>query len=249
MITLRTLVLIPSRMASTRFPNKPLAEIDGLPMVVRVMRQAEQALVGDVWVVAGDQEIVDAVHAHGGQAILTDANLPNGSERIWQGVQRLMAQGMAQPDLIINAQGDEPLLPPELIQEAVAAFEANHEIDVVTFAHPITDPADISNPTKVKVVTTRTGQALYFSRCPIPHGGSSLLRHIGLYGYRYNALKRYIESGEGTLENIEKLEQLRGLELGLYYHVVTTHHEPIGVDTPADLEAAKVLLQQRSHVS
>ena len=236
------LVLIPSRMASTRFPNKPLADLGGKPMVVRVYEQAVKASAGDVYVAAGDQAIADAVKAHGGKVIMTDAGLPNGSERIWQAVQRLMQQGVAQPEMIINAQGDEPLLPPELITQAVAAMRADPSIEVVTFAHEITDPADIANPTKVKVVTTRSGRALYFSRCPIPHGGTPLLRHIGFYAYRYAALKRYIEAGEGKLENIEKLEQLRGLELGLHYHIITTPHEPIGVDTPADLEAVKKLM-------
>ncbi len=245
--SLRTLVMIPSRMASTRFPNKPLADMHGLPMVVRVIHQAEKAKVGDVYVAAGDAIIADTVLAHGGRAILTDTALPNGSERIWQGVQRLMAQGVPQPDIIINAQGDEPLLPPELLQHTLDAFAANPAIDVVTFAHEISNPADINNPTKVKVVTTRQGRALYFSRSPIPHGAPTMLRHIGFYGYRYDALKRYIESGEGRLENIEKLEQLRGLELGLHYHVIVTHHEPIGVDTPADLEAALGLLGTNAH--
>jgi 3-deoxy-manno-octulosonate cytidylyltransferase (CMP-KDO synthetase) len=236
------LILIPSRMASTRFPGKPLADIGGKPMIVRALEQALKANAGQVFVACGDEEIAAAVRAAGGQAILTDANLPNGSERIWQATQRLIAQGHPQPEIIINAQGDEPLLPPELITQTVAAFAAHPAVDVVTFAHPITNPADLSNPTKVKIATTRSGRALYFSRSPIPHGASTMLRHIGFYGYRYQALQRYIAAGEGQLENIEKLEQLRGLELGLHYHVLTTHHEPIGVDTPADLEAVRKLL-------
>jgi 3-deoxy-manno-octulosonate cytidylyltransferase (CMP-KDO synthetase) len=241
-----TLILIPSRLASTRFPNKPLADLGGKPMVVRVYEQAIKANSGEVYVAAGDDAIVQAVQAAGGKVVMTDAGLPNGSERIWQGVQRLMAQGVPQPELIINAQGDEPLLPPELITQAVAALQADPSIDVVTFAHEITDVGDINNPTKVKVVTTRSGRALYFSRHAVPYGaaeaGLPLLRHIGFYGYRYAALKCYMEAGEGKLENVEKLEQLRGLELGLHYHIITTHHEPIGVDTPADLEAVKKLM-------
>ncbi len=241
-----TLILIPSRLASTRFPNKPLADLGGKPMVVRVYEQAVQANCGAVYVAAGDEAIATAVQAAGGQVVMTDAGLPNGSERIWQGVQRLIASGTPEPALVINAQGDEPLLPPELITQAVAALQQDPSIDVVTFAHEITDASDINNPTKVKVVTTRSGRALYFSRHAVPYGaaeaGVPLLRHIGFYGYRYSALKRYIEAGEGRLENIEKLEQLRGLELGLHYHIITTVHEPIGVDTPADLEAVKRLM-------
>lgn len=240
---MRVVVMIPSRMASTRFPNKPLADIGGKPMIVRVMEQALQAKVGEVWVAAGDQVIVDAVEAVGGKAILTDADLANGSDRIWQGVQRLMAKGMPQPEIVINAQGDEPLLPPELLRDAVAVFAAKPEVDVVTFAHPIVEEADIVNPTKVKAVTTRDGRALYFSRSPIPHGAKEMTRHIGLYAYRYAALARYVAEVPGYLENTEKLEQLRGLEIGLHYHVLMTKHEPIGVDTPADLEAVLKLMK------
>lgn len=240
---MRAVVMIPSRMASTRFPNKPLADIGGKPMVVRVMEQACKAGVGDVWVAAGDSVIVDAVKAHGGQAILTDAELANGSDRIWQGVQRLMAQGMEKPDIIINAQGDEPLLPPELITETMRAFTNNPAVDVVTFAHAISDPADLVNPTKVKIAMTRDARALYFSRAGIPYGAAVMRRHIGFYGYRYAALERYVSATPGELENTEKLEQLRGLELGLYYHVIDTPHEPIGVDTPADLEAVLKLME------
>lgn len=232
-----TVVMIPSRMGSTRFPGKPLADIGGKPMVVRVMEKALKAKVGEVWVAAGDVEIMDAVECHGGMAVLTDADLPNGSERIWQGVQRLMAKGMKKPDIIINAQGDEPLLPPELLVETVRIFKERKEVDVVTFAHEIVEEADFANPTKVKVACTHEGRALYFSRSPIPHGATVMARHIGLYGYRFAALERYVKAPVGELETVEKLEQLRGLELGLHYHVVMTPHEPIGVDTPADLQA------------
>lgn len=239
---MNVVVMIPSRMASTRFPGKPLADIGGKPMVVRVWEQASKAGVGEVVVAAGDAEIVQAVEMHGGKAVLTDASLANGSDRIWQGVQRLMEQGMPKPDIIINAQGDEPLLPPELLVETVKVFAEKPEVDVVTFAHPIKDEADIANPTKVKIAMSGQRRALYFSRSPIPHGAPVMLRHIGFYGYRYDALERYVNAPVGELENVEKLEQLRGLEIGLHYLVLETHHEPIGVDTPADLEAVKKLL-------
>lgn len=250
MSDMKAVVMIPSRLASTRFPNKPLADIGGKPMVVRVYEQAKAAGLADVWVAAGDPEIVDAVVAHGGQAVLTDPALANGSDRIWAGVQALMAQGMPKPDIIINAQGDEPLLPSELIGQTMAIFAAKPEVDVVTFAHVMLDPADMANPTKVKIATApfegkstmQGGRALYFSRSPIPHGAEVMLRHVGFYGYRYAALERYVSTAPGALENIEKLEQLRGLELGLHYHVAITPHEPIGVDTPADLEAVKKLM-------
>jgi 3-deoxy-manno-octulosonate cytidylyltransferase (CMP-KDO synthetase) len=235
-------VLIPSRLASTRFPNKPLADIGGKPMVVRVVEQAVKAGVGQVWVAAGDKQIADEVEKHGHRAVLTDPDLANGSDRIWQAAQRLIEQGHNAPDIIINAQGDEPLLPPELLTESVQILRDRPEVDVVTYAHPIHTEADINNPTKVKAVTTHSGRALYFSRSPIPHGAGTMLRHVGFYAYRFKALEQYVSTPPGELENIEKLEQLRGLELGLHYHVATTHHEPIGVDTPADLEAVKKLI-------
>jgi 3-deoxy-manno-octulosonate cytidylyltransferase (CMP-KDO synthetase) len=239
---MKTWVLVPSRLASTRFPDKPLADIGGKPMIVRVYEQAGKAGVGRVWVAAGDAAIAEAVQAHGGQAVMTDPGLANGSDRIWQAAQRLMAAGEAKPDIIINAQGDEPLLPPELLTEAVEILTRQPEVDVVTFAHPIRDEADLANPTKVKAVVAGTGRALYFSRSPVPHGAATMLRHIGFYAYRFAALERYVSAPPGELENTEKLEQLRGLELGLHYHVAVTHHEPIGVDTPADLEAVKKLM-------
>jgi 3-deoxy-manno-octulosonate cytidylyltransferase (CMP-KDO synthetase) len=246
-----TVVMIPSRMASTRFPGKPLADIGGKPMVVRVREQAEKANVGPVWVAAGDEEIKAAVEAHGGQAILTNPALANGSDRIWAGVQALIQNGMPEPEIIINAQGDEPLLPPELLTQAVAALQQHAWADVVTFAHKITSDSDLHNPTKVKAVCVGqgayAGRALYFSRSLIPHGATAALRHIGFYAYRYAALKTYVATAPGALENTEKLEQLRGLELGLKYLVLETPHEPIGVDTPADLHAVLQLAGLLAH--
>jgi len=242
---MNTLVLVPSRMASTRLPGKPLAEIGGVPMVVRVWEQAMKAGLGDVVIAAGDQEIVDAATAHGAKAVLTDANLPSGSDRIWQAVQRLMAEGMARPDIIINVQGDEPLMPPELITQCLDAFAKNPDADVVTFGHIITNPADLGDEAKVKIaianLTDAGGRALYFSRCSIPHGAAKMVRHIGFYGYTYDALERFVAAPPSPLEMQEKLEQLRGVEMGMHYHVCLTHHEPIGVDTPQDLERVRTL--------
>ncbi|PZP39430.1 MAG: 3-deoxy-manno-octulosonate cytidylyltransferase [Pseudomonas fluorescens] len=238
------MILIPSRMASTRFPNKPLADIHGKPMVVRVLEQAAKAHAGPVYAAVSEQEVADAVEAAGFKAVMTDAALPSGSDRIWQGVQRLMAQGVAKPDIIINAQGDEPLLPPELITECVKAFEEKPDADVVTFAHKITDEADILNPTKVKVVVGLTGKGLYFSRSPIPYNGKEMWRHVGFYGYRYEALERYVAQAPTPLQKQEDLEQLRGLEIGLTYYVVPTIHEPVGVDTPADLERVRGMMSR-----
>jgi 3-deoxy-manno-octulosonate cytidylyltransferase (CMP-KDO synthetase) len=249
---MKVMVLIPSRMASTRLPNKPLADIGGLPMVVRVLRQAEQAGAGDVWVAAGDAEIVNAVNIHGGRAVLTDADLPSGSDRIWQACQRLMEEGVPKPDIIINAQGDEPLLPPELITQCVEAFQAMPGVDVVTFGHVMDDPNEIADPSKVKIAMAgdadgKGGRALYFSRSVIPYGAGSqgamaAIRHIGFYGYRYDALARFVAAAPTELEKTEKLEQLRGMEMGLAYHVILTHHEPVGVDTQENLDSVRAMM-------
>lgn len=244
---MRVMVLIPSRMASTRLPDKPLADIGGLPMVVRVLKQAEKANVGPCFVAAGDPEIVAAVESHGGKAVLTDANLPSGSDRIWQACQRLVEKGEAVPDIIINVQGDEPLLPPELITQCVEAFKRLPHADVVTFGHKMHDPKDIADDAKVKIAMAREsdglgGRALYFSRSIILHGAREVVRHIGFYGYRYAALEKFVAAPPSPLETQEKLEQLRGLEMGLNYHVLLTHHEPIGVDTQEHLDTVRALM-------
>ncbi|RYG59817.1 MAG: 3-deoxy-manno-octulosonate cytidylyltransferase [Alphaproteobacteria bacterium] len=236
------MVLIPSRMASTRFPNKPLADILGTPMVVRVLQQAAKANAGPVYAAVSEQDVADVVKAAGFDYVMTDAALPSGSDRIWQGVQRLMERGVPQPEIIINAQGDEPLLPPELITECVAAFKRLPDADVITYAHKITDESDINNPTKVKVVIALNGQGLYFSRSPIPHNATEMWRHVGFYGYRYSALEKYVAQAPTPLQKQEDLEQLRGLEIGLKYYVLPTEHEPVGVDTQADLERVKGML-------
>jgi 3-deoxy-manno-octulosonate cytidylyltransferase (CMP-KDO synthetase) len=239
---MRAMILIPSRMASTRFPGKPLIDVAGLPMVVRVMKQAEKAGMGPVVVAAGDREIIDAVRAHNGRAVFTDPALPSGSDRIWAGVQALVAQGEEKPDFIINVQGDEPLLEPELIRQSVAILNIKPLVDVVTFAHLIEKEADKNNPTFVKVVTDSDGRALYFSRAAIPHGAAMMRRHVGFYAYRYSALEAFVSAPPSPLEQQEKLEQLRGLEMGLHYHVAHTDTEPYGIDTPEDLQRVLKLL-------
>jgi 3-deoxy-manno-octulosonate cytidylyltransferase (CMP-KDO synthetase) len=235
-------VMIPSRLASTRLPNKPLADIGGKPMVVHVAERATAARVGKVTVACDSQQIYDAVTKHGFDAVMTDPALPSGSDRIWQGVQRLMEAGEEKPDIIINVQGDEPLLPPELVRACLPPFWHDW-VDVVTFAHPIHTEADKANPSLVKAVTTESHRALYFSRAPIPYGADVLKRHIGIYAYRYGALERFVLAQPSALEMQEKLEQLRGLELGLRYYVGTTDAAPVGVDTPEDLEKVRALVR------
>lgn len=236
-------VLIPSRMESTRLPNKPLADIAGKAMICHVYDRAMEAAVGQVVVAAGAQEIVDVVEAHGGAAVLTDKDLPSGSDRIWQAVQKLMEKGADKPDIIINVQGDEPLLPPELLKQAVQAFEENPWADVVTFAHIIDTKAEMEDPGMVKIAMSENGQAHYFSRSPIPYGAEKMNRHIGFYAYRYSALEKFVASKPTYIETTEKLEQLRGLDIGLKYYVGMTTEEPIGIDTPRDLERVRRLLE------
>lgn len=234
-------VYIPSRMASTRLPGKPLADINGLPMICHVVNHANEANVGAVFVACDDDHIAEAVKKHGGQAIMTDSELPSGSDRIWQAVQRQIDQGGEKPDIIINVQGDEPFLPPELLEEAVEVFQQNDWVDVVTFAHEISDEAEKLDPGMVKLVTDMNGKAHYFSREPIPHGAAVMKRHIGFYAYKYSALEKFVANDPSPLELQEKLEQLRGLDIGLNYYVAMTDKAPIGVDTPEDLEKARAL--------
>lgn len=235
-------VYVPCRMGSTRLPDKPLKDIAGQPMICHVWDRAMEANVGDVFVACDDERIMEAVKAHGGKAILTDSALPSGSDRIWQAVQRQIKQGGTKPDIIINVQGDEPLLPPELLIEAMEAFKLGWP-DVVTFAHEIDKEEEINDPGMVKVVTDRNNKAHYFSRYPIPHGSNVKKRHIGFYAYRYDALEKFVSSAPSALEETEKLEQLRGLDLGLNYYVAMTTAAPVGVDTPEDLEKVRTIMK------
>jgi 3-deoxy-manno-octulosonate cytidylyltransferase (CMP-KDO synthetase) len=241
----RVHVLIPSRLSSTRLPRKPLADIAGKPMIVHVMERAAAARVGPVTVVCDSDEIAAAVRAAGGDAVLTDPDLPSGSDRIWHGLQALMKRGTPKPDILINVQGDEPLIPPELVRSCVPPFW-NAWVDVVTFSHHIHEEAEKNNPSFVKVVTTAANRALYFSRSPIPYGAEVMRRHIGIYAYRYAALETFVATPPSPLEVQEKLEQLRGLDLGLAYYVGTTDAAPMGVDTPQDLESVRRILASRA---
>lgn len=234
-------VYIPSRMASTRLPGKPLADIGGKPMVCHVWDRAMGADIGDVYVACDDEKIAETVEAHGGKYVMTDSELPSGSDRIWQAVQRNIEKGIEKPDIIINVQGDEPFLPPELLIKAVKAFKENAWVDVVTFAHEISDESEKADHGMVKLVTDANGKAHYFSREPIPHGAEVMKRHIGFYAYKYDALEKFVANEPSPLELQEKLEQLRGLDIGLSYYVAMTDKAPIGVDTPEDLEKARAL--------
>lgn len=235
------IVLIPARMAATRLPDKPLADIGGLPMIVRVLRQAEKAAVGPVAVAAGDPEIVAAVQAAGGLAVLTDPGLPSGSDRIKAALDALDPDG--RHDAIINLQGDMPFVPPSIVADCAALLSAQPSCDVATVVAAEASPADRSNPDVVKAILAlaegaTTGRALYFTRSTL-YGDGPVWRHIGIYGYRRAALERFITAPPSPLERREKLEQLRGLEMGLSYWAAVAGEAPISVDNPADLEAAR----------
>ncbi|HYF22261.1 MAG TPA: 3-deoxy-manno-octulosonate cytidylyltransferase [Caulobacteraceae bacterium] len=237
------ITVIPARMAATRLPGKPLAEIGGLPMIVQVLRRAEAANVGPVAVAAGDTEIVEAVERAGGRAVLTDPALPSGSDRIRAALAELDPKG--RHDLVINLQGDMPLIAPRTIQALVRLFEDHPRLQMGTLVAPESSPADRSNPDVVKAVLSlareaRYGRALYFTRSTL-YGDEPVWRHIGIYGYRPDALERFTAGQPTPLEKREKLEQLRALELGVEIWAAIVDEAPVSVDTPADLEAARAM--------
>ena len=230
------IVLIPARMAATRLPGKPLADIAGVPMIVRVLRQAQAAGVGPVVVAAGDAEIVAAVSAVGGRAVLTDPDLASGSDRILAALSQIDPDG--QHDAVINLQGDMPFVDPAVVRACADLLAANPACDIATLVAPEDSPADRANPDVVKAVVAASGQALYFTRGAL-YGEGPVLRHIGIYGYRRAALAAFNVAPPSPLERREKLEQLRALELGLTIWTATIDDAPISVDNPADLERAR----------
>lgn len=237
-------LLIPARMASTRLPAKPLADIAGLPMIVRVWRQAKAAGLGPVVVAAGEPEIVAAIENAGGQAVLTDPDLPSGSDRIWAALQILDPD--AKHDVVVNLQGDLPALAPVQLRTVVQAL-GQSGADIATLAAPIDNDADRVNPAVVKAVVAwdasgKLGRALYFTRATAPAGEGPLFHHVGLYAYRREALESFVALPPSALERSEKLEQLRALEAGMSIAVARVDEAPLSVDTPADLERARKLL-------
>ena len=235
-------LLIPARMASTRLPNKPLADIGGVPMIVRVWQQAVAAGLGPVVVAAGEPEIVAAVEAAGGRAVLTDPDLPSGSDRIWAALGQLESRH----DVIVNLQGDLPALDPAQLRAVVAALDKSGA-DIATLAAPIDNDADKTNPAVVKAVVAwdasgTLGRALYFTRATAPTGDGPLFHHVGLYAYRREALESFVALPPSPLERREKLEQLRALEAGMNIAVARVDEAPLSVDTPDDLERARKLL-------
>jgi 3-deoxy-manno-octulosonate cytidylyltransferase (CMP-KDO synthetase) len=240
--SLQAVAVIPARFASTRFPGKPLADIDGHPMIEHVYRRASAASrVAYTIVATDDLRIATAVATFGGKVRLTRADHQSGTDRLAEVAETLDC------DIVVNVQGDEPLLDPRAIDEAIAPF-ADPAVSMTTLYRRIDNPADLSNPNVVKVVVDRGGFALYFSRAPIPFsrdprgGWPPLYRHIGLYAYRRSALLVLASLDPTPLERAEALEQLRALEHGIRIKAVETKYDSLGVDTPEDLEHVRRLL-------
>jgi 3-deoxy-manno-octulosonate cytidylyltransferase (CMP-KDO synthetase) len=237
------LVLIPARMASTRLPGKPLADIAGQPMIVHVMRRAQAANVGPVVIATDSEEIAACVEKAGGRAVMTRPDHTSGSDRIFEALQAADPQGRA--DIVVNVQGDLPTLTPSDVADAITPL-ADPAVDIGTLAAEITHADERSNPNVVKVVgtavATRRLRALYFTRATAPWGEGTLYHHIGLYAYRRAALARFVALPPSPLEVREKLEQLRALEAGMRIDVTIVGSVPLGVDTPEDLGRARALL-------
>jgi 3-deoxy-manno-octulosonate cytidylyltransferase (CMP-KDO synthetase) len=244
-------VLIPARLASTRLPDKPLADIAGLPMVVRVAQRAEQSSAAQVVVAADSETIADACSRHGVRAVLTRADHPSGSDRLAEACEQL---GLSHEDVVVNVQGDEPLIDPGLIDAVASLLRERPQASMSTAAHPIDSVADFTNPNVVKVVLQADGLALYFSRAPIPwwrdgfaQGVGALpqpapLRHIGIYGYRAGFLREFPRMPQAPVESCEALEQLRALWHGHRIAVHVSDTAPgAGVDTLEDLERVRKL--------
>jgi 3-deoxy-manno-octulosonate cytidylyltransferase (CMP-KDO synthetase) len=239
----RTLVLIPARMAATRLPGKPLLDIAGLPMIVHVLRRAEAAKIGRVAVATDTPEIAAAVKSHGGEAVMTRADHPSGSDRIYEAMQTLDPEGRA--EIVINLQGDFPTITPDTIRSVLPPL-ADSAVDISTLASEIHSEEEDLAPSVVKAVGSPIGprrlRALYFTRATAPWGDGPRYHHIGLYAYRRAALERFVRLPPSPLELQEKLEQLRALEAGMRIDVTIVDTVPRGVDTPADLETARRIL-------
>jgi len=235
------IIMIPGRLAAMRLPNKPLADIGGVPMIVRVLRQAQAANAGPVVVAAGDPEIVAAVEAAGGRAVLTDPALASGSDRIMAALEEIDPHG--DHDLIVNVQGDMPFIDPAHIRTLVDRFDEQPGLQMATLVAAEASPADRTNPDVVKAVLSLArgadfGRTLYFTRSTL-YGDGPVWRHIGLYAYTRQTLEGFVVAPQTPLEKREKLEQLRAMELGVEIWAVIVDTAPISVDSPADLEAAR----------
>ena len=242
-----SLVLIPARLASTRLPGKPLADICGAPMIVQVVRRAVEANVGRVVAAVDDQAVFDVIVAAGFEAVMTGMDHQSGSDRIFEALQKCDPKGKAR--YIINVQGDLPTIEPETVRASLRPLE-DEAVDIATLTVEIEDEEEKTNPAVVKIigspVSDRRLKALYFTRTTAPWGEGPLYHHIGLYAYRRESLERFVSLKPSTLELRERLEQLRALEAGMRIDAEIVKAMPLGVDTPADLEKARRILSARS---
>ncbi len=237
-------IIIPARMASTRLPGKPLADIAGEPMIVRVWRQAMRASLGPVLVAVAEREIAQAIERAGGHAVMTDPALASGSDRVHAALETTDPEFLF--DAVVNLQGDLPDVDPQALRR-VTELLAESGADIATLAAPITDPADFDNPNIVKPVVAwdasgMSGRALYFTRARAPAGEGPLYHHVGIYAFTRAALSRFVSLPPSPLESRERLEQLRALEAGMRIAVARIDAVPLSVDTPADLERARKLI-------
>lgn len=236
------IILIPARMASTRLPDKPLALIGGQPMIVQVWKRALLANCGRVVVACDGLKIATVIEGEEGEAVLTDPNLPSGSDRIFQALLECDPDG--EHDVIINLQGDMPTLDPEIVKQVLEVLK-DPAVDIATLAAIITDEGEKKDPATVKIAMGENGRALYFSRATIPYGDGPLYHHIGIYAYRRAALEKFVSLPPSTLEMREKLEQLRALEAGMRIGVAVVDAVPLGVDTPETLEKARKYYEKK----
>ena len=241
----KSLVIVPARLAATRLPDKPLATIAGVPMIVHVWRRAVEADIGPVIVACGDRAIADAVEAAGGEAAMTDPDLPSGSDRVHAAAAQRDPDGRF--DIVVNLQGDLPAIEPATIRAALAPLR-DPAVDIATLVAPTADPAERDNPNIVKAAMSlaagaAVGRALYFTRAPAPSGPGPVWHHIGIYAWRRRALDRFVRLPPSPLEKRERLEQLRALEAGMRIDAAVVEGVPFGVDTPEDLARARALLE------
>jgi len=234
------IIVIPARMQATRLPGKPLAEINGRPMIAHVIDRAKEADIGPVVVAAAENEIAEAAAQYGAKAVLTDPNLPSGSDRIKAALDSLDKD--RKHDIVINVQGDIPTISPLSIRAVLTPLE-EPSVDISTLVAEIKNQEELLNPNVVKAVLAASGRALYFSRALVPTGSGPVYHHIGLYGYRRKALERFVQLQPSPLELRERLEQLRALEDGMVISAAVVNDIPLGVDDLDDLERARVQLK------
>ncbi len=245
---MQPIILIPARMQSTRLPEKPLADIGGLPMIVHVLHRALEAAIAPVFVACDDVRIADVVIKAGGQVVMTRPEHASGSDRIFEALQTIDPQKNF--DVVINVQGDVPTIEPEVIRAVLAPLR-NNAIDIATLAcaikveHEKTDPAVVKPVLAFEADSRTRARALYFSRATVPHGEGALYHHIGIYAYRRAALERFVHLSPSSLELREKLEQLRALEAGMQIGVELVDAVPLGVDTQEHLERARAIMGEK----